>query len=213
MSPPGLGLSLSLGWCPIPGLGLPLVPCSWLGSSCPGPCSSWPPRSCQPTQYPDSRVERGNKVATGTFSGIVKVPNTRCSCRRSSLPPCSPGEASCGTVLRLQPSGSALCLAELKPELSRFCLPMNPIREDRVVGKERLALETSSPPLPPAVPSSSPLSDGGGKRKIRGGLPPSLPPFWEVGRTNYISQHARRRGAILPRRSAGQFGQIVVAVS
>lgn len=38
-------------------------------------------------------------------------------------------------------------------------------REHRVV-KERLALETPSPPLPPAVPFSSPLSDGGGRRRI-----------------------------------------------
>lgn len=40
----------------------------------------------------------------------------------------------------------------------------------RVVEKERLALETPSPPLPTAAPSSTPLSDSGGRRKIGGSL-------------------------------------------
>lgn len=73
-TPKGPCLSLFLSPV-IPGLGLFLVlpvPCSWLGISCPGLHSSWAPRSCQPTQHPDNKVERGNKISTETSIAPLK---------------------------------------------------------------------------------------------------------------------------------------------
>lgn len=101
---------------------------------------------------------------------------------------------------------------------SQCSLPAFCTRENWAVGKERLRLtvEPSSPTLPYGL-NSSPIrsSENAGHPQHRARLPSAIaafpPPFWELGQADYTSQHARRRSAILLRRSAGHFGQVLLA--